>query len=187
MEASERMSNKTAEQCSDLVQDRPKDGVLLSMLKAMEQELLRRGLLSANRSAGQNCSPLWFLAETERNVFLWRRGYSLHDEGQFEFWVQPEKLIEKHVHQLERRDSCNPFVNPLWSVASLDDQTVQRQVDYLDELRDKLALVSAHAAALSHVSTLVMQEVRKECSRREIVVLPWSQGHRASESPERTK
>src|SRR5438128_1283697 len=90
----------------------PKAAVLLEVVKPLEQRLRMRGLLRSNDSA--TFHPLWFLAETERNVFLWRRGCSLGQQDQFEFWVDLRLLISKRLHQLENVDFENPFLNPGW-------------------------------------------------------------------------
>jgi hypothetical protein len=167
---------KIVHRTSESAQQRPEDGLLLGVLKSLEQELHRRRRLQTLAHNGQ-CSPLWFIAETERNVFLWRRGYSLHDEANFEFWVRPEQLVEKHLRLMNRQDGLNPFINPMWGMTETTSGDLQPQIDYLDELLDQLSMVAAHASALSHASTRVLMELRGEseqhCSR-EVVIIPSS-------------
>jgi hypothetical protein len=167
---------KTVHRMSESAQQRPDDGLLLGVLKSLEQELHRRRRLQSVTHNG-HCSPLWFIAETERNVFLWRHGYSLHDEANFEFWVRPEQLVEKHLRLVNRQNGLNPFVNPMWGMAESSTGDFQPQIDYLDELLDQLSMVAAHASALSHASTRVLMELRGEKETqvsREVVIIPSS-------------
>jgi hypothetical protein len=65
---------------------------------------------------GEAVTPLWFLAETERNIFLWRQGKSLDDVEDYEFWVDIPSLITKRRVQLESPQGLNPFTNPNWGI-----------------------------------------------------------------------
>lgn len=145
----------------------PKAGVLLSCIKTLESEAERRGLIARER--GDNFTPLWFIAETERNIFLWRRGCSLIQEDEFEFWVDIEGLIAKRLKQLESTDSENPFTNPLWGYASFDEGIRAREKRYLSSLRGVVSALETHIHALSIIGSELSKESR---GSREFVVLP---------------
>lgn len=144
--------------------------LLLSALKTIEEQLQRRGMLPITYLHTFN--PLWFQAETERNVYLWRSGYSLADEDDFEFWIDPQALLEKRLSLLQELDPKNPFVNPLWGLAPLDPENVRTEVDYLETLRSHLAQIIGHASALSELGSEMLQEL--DGIERQIVVLPAS-------------
>ena len=77
----------------------PKGCVLLGVLKSVENELRKRDLLG---SEGEPTTPLWFLAETERNIYLWRSGKSIDDQRDFSFWVDiPALRSEEHTSELQ--------------------------------------------------------------------------------------
>jgi hypothetical protein len=141
--------------------------VLWEVLRTMETQLQRKGLLPSVTEGSFH--PLWFLAETERNVFLWRRGRSLIDKDEFEFWIDVPRLVEKRLKQLESKDAANPFLNPLWGEAMSDPMLAENEKDYLLSLIEVLEHVGPHAHGLSKVGS----EVRKELMGRvEKVVLP---------------
>lgn len=142
--------------------------LLLDALKTIEEQLQRRGMLPITYLHTFN--PLWFQAETERNVFLWRSGYSLADEDEFEFWIDPQALLEKRLSLLNESDPKNPFVNPLWGLAPLDPESVRQEVDYLETLRSHLARIIGHASALSELGSELIQE--RDGFVRQTVVLP---------------
>lgn len=147
----------------------PKSGVLLSCIKTLESEAKRRGLIA--KEVGDKFTPLWFLAETERNVFLWRRGCSVIQEDEFEFWVNIEGLIAKRLKQLESTDSENPFLNPLWGYAPMDEETRLREKRYLLDLKNIVAALENHMHALSVIGSELCKEAK---GKRELVVLPSS-------------
>ena len=93
----------------------PKGCVLLGVLKSIENELRKREMLGIS---GQPTTPLWFLAETERNIFLWRSGKSLDDQRNYSFWINVPALIKKRRHQLKKPQGLNPFTNPLWGIGT---------------------------------------------------------------------
>jgi hypothetical protein len=146
----------------------PPGAVLASFIRTLETQLLSRGLVSPPRG---DFHPLWFLVETERNVFLWRNGLSLENADEFEFWVDPAALVEKRLLHLEAGSAENPFVNSLWGIASgAAPLSAQEEREYLTALLESMAKLAPHAHALSHVSSILGQEVLKPKLPR--VVLP---------------
>lgn len=147
----------------------PAEAMLLGLLKTVETRLQERRLIG--NLAPQSCNPLWFLAETERNIFLWRRGCSIVQQDEFEFWVDPFLLINKRARQLARSDPENPFLNPLWGSVTSPLDGGQREVDYLEALARAFATLGGHPHALSVVGSLLAEE-QGEAGTREIVLLP---------------
>lgn len=141
--------------------------VLWEVLHGVEVQLQRKGLLP--QPAPTSFNPLWFLAQTERNVFLWRRGCSLIDQDRFEFWIDVPALLEKRRRQIEKGDANNPFTNPLWGEAAEDPALAQRECEYLDQFAELMLQAAAHAHALS----IMGSEIQRQLSgARERVVLP---------------
>lgn len=140
----------------------PPGALLASFVKTLETEFVSRGLIS---SPIFEFFPVWFLVETERNVFLWRSGLSLCDASDYEFWVDPARLIEKRLLQLENPDIGNPFVGPLFESLSerpamgtpknLDHSTTIAEANYLTSFLETLGQVAPHAHALSEVASVV--------------------------------
>jgi len=151
------------------IQPAPPTAVLADVLKTLEEQFQQRGLV--RRIEQDTFNPLWFLAETEKNVFLWRHGRSLIEQDQFEFWINVEALIEKRLHQLNNLSSDNPFTNPLWEISLPDPDIARREKEYLDSFLESFRRIHTHAAALSQVASLLEKESRKEAGR-EVVVLP---------------
>ncbi|MBX7138717.1 MAG: DUF4071 domain-containing protein [Oligoflexia bacterium] len=127
----------------------------------------RRGLTPPTE--GGMVNPIWFLAETERNIFLWRNGRSLIEQDQFEFWIDVEALIERRLGQLTDPDFSNPFINPVWEVSSDSMAFVEAEREYLVAFKEALRLIQTHAHILSRVAS----ELRVEGSeQRRKIVLP---------------
>ena len=146
----------------------PPGAMLASFVRTLETRLLARGFLSAPRG---EFHPLWFLVETERNVFLWRNGLSLENAADFEFWVDPAALVEKRLLQLEVGNAGNPFVNSLWGIASGGAPlSANEESTYLTALLESMGKLAPHAHALSHVSSILGQRVLEP--RLPKVVLP---------------
>ncbi len=143
--------------------------MLLGVLKSVENELRKRELLATE---GQPATPLWFLAETERNIYLWRNGKSIDDQRDFSFWVDIPALIAKRREQLKRSQALNPFTNPLWGISQFDDKLTQQERDYLDSFEDLVASVLRHAEALSVASETIRSEIAKGIEPRLPIVLP---------------
>ena len=164
------------------VESLPTSAVSLDILKVLEVELLRRSILPPR---GDNTShPLWFIAETERNVFLWRSGLSISQQDEFDFWVDLPAIISKRLKQLECQDSNNPFINPFWGISCEDGRlsieaetanqsTHKEETEYLSTLLGVLSEILPHAHALSHVGSLLAAELAG--CRRETVLLPYLQ------------
>jgi hypothetical protein len=147
----------------------PKGAVFIGVLKSVEKELTRRGMLG---SEGYAVTPLWFLAETERNIFLWRSGRSIDDQRDYDFWVDVPALIKKRRAQLDKPHGLNPFINPLWGGAPLDEGLVDGEVRYMDEFEELLSVILPHAAALSLASREVRHELQPGVAQRTTVLLP---------------
>jgi hypothetical protein len=137
---------------------------MLGVFKAVEIELLRRNLLG---QAGRFATPLWFIAETERNVFLWRSGKGLDDRHRYSFWIDLEALIDKRRLQIGRSNTFNPFTNISPSASGLD-----LELRYLERLEALLEAIVTNASAISRASLGASREVLTEVPSREIVVLP---------------
>ena len=147
----------------------PTGAVHLAMVRVLETKLEKRNLIEEKPEL---LNPLWFLAETERNVFLWRNGYSLDQQDQFEFWIDLPALIEKRLKQLSSFDSENPFMNPLWGLSIADKDTVHKEERYLRSLLDLVEKIKAHLEALSVAAAQVSREISPSVNEKEIVVLP---------------
>lgn len=141
--------------------------VLLGILKSIEHELQRRGLLSPEDTSP---TPLWFIAETERNVFLWRTGQSLDDARKYSFWVDVPALVEKRRAQLDNPTDGNPFINPLWGSAPLDPSLLARERDYLDRLEDLIPTAFRQGEVLSRASETLRVEIDPQSSRQGVVI-----------------
>ncbi len=141
--------------------------VLLGILKSIENELRKREHLW---SSGTPPTPLWFIAETERNVFLWRTNQSLDDARKYSFWVDMRGLISKRREQLSRPQDANPFTNPLWGSGALDPTLVERERDYLDALEDLIPNAFRTAEALSRASESLRLEIDPEAVRIAIII-----------------
>jgi hypothetical protein len=142
----------------------PAWAVSAEMVRTLELELQKKGILRNTPKALFN--PVWFMVETERNVFLWRQGCSLIQQDDFEFWVDLQALIEKRLKQLENPDLNNPFQNPLWGNPTSPDlsetefsENLRLEMDYLSAFAGALNEIVAHAHALSHVSSLISRDL----------------------------
>jgi hypothetical protein len=112
--------------------------------------------------------PLWFVAETERNTFLWRQGFSLSDVERFEFWVDLPVLIEKRRKQLSGEFSNfelggNPFIGSSSSEINNDSQ-------YLEQLEHVVQEILGIAHALCLAASTARTELKID---RPKVVLPY--------------
>ena len=142
--------------------------ILLGILKSIETELRKRNHLW---SSGTPPTPLWFLAETERNVFLWRSNQSLDDVSKYSFWVDLRGLINKRREQLSRPQDSNPFTNPLWGSGALDPSLVDRERDYLDALEDLIPTAFRRGEMLSRASESLRLEIDPTAGRQ-VVLIP---------------
>jgi hypothetical protein len=161
--------SKNVQDCSEAVQSGPASAVLAEVLRTLELQFQKRGLVSEIEAGTFN--PLWFLAETEKNIFLWRHGRSLIEQDDFEFWINVEALVEKRLRQLEKMDYDNPFINPLWEISLPDPEITNREKEYLSSFLDSFRKIYVHANALSRVANLLEQEFRPK-AEKEVVLLP---------------
>jgi hypothetical protein len=150
--------------------------LLLGILKSIENELRKRELITSSHLPP---TPLWFLAETERNIFLWRSNQSLDDAKRYSFWVDLQSLINKRRDQLTRPQESNPFINPLWGSGPIDATLVQREHDYLEALEDLIPTVFRRGESLSHASESLRLEIDPESSRTAVVIPTTVTPHRA--------
>lgn len=147
----------------------PEGAVLTSVLKTIETQLQKRGLLPY--SAIESFNPIWFLAETERNIYLWRRGLSIDNAEKFEFWINITSLLEKRLRQLETGLDENPFVNSLWGTGGKDEHSKQRELNYILTFRDMLEKIHDHAQALSKASSLLEDELLGERQNQRVLLI----------------
>lgn len=145
----------------------PGSALLWDVLRGVEVQFQKKGLLSP--PAPSSFNPFWFIAETERNVFLWQRGCSLSDMDRFEFWIDVPRLIQKRLRQLEKGDAANPFTNPHWGEQPCDPSFAQGECEYLEQLQELILQLGAHAHALSVIGSAVQRELQ---GVRERVLLP---------------
>jgi hypothetical protein len=122
-------------------------------------------------------APLWFLVETERNVFLWRNGLSVCDADDYEFWIDPARLVEKRLLQLENPDIGNPFLSSSIELAETTNaspdarqQAKEEESRYLNDFLELLHRGAPHAHALSEVLSIVSNAPGKARPAR--VLLP---------------
>lgn len=152
----------------------PSDALLLGILKSIEIELQKREF---TRAKPPETAPLWYLAETERNVFLWRNGMGLDDRQSFHFWIDVPALIRKRIRQLDSGSSNNPFVNSTWGSAPIDRRRVEEDLQYMEDFLHVYPRVAPHAEALSHASIQIQSDLGvTQCSTTHIL-LPSSKVH----------
>ncbi len=151
------------------VHDLPKSVILADVVRSLENSLKIKGLVESSFRT-ENFYPLWFLVETERNIFLWRNGLSLSNQNDFEFWVDLPKIVEKRLKQLDHLSSENPFLTPLWGSASAQPKVSNEEKLYFEELIEVTTRMQEHLHALSQVGSILLQE--NTLDEKEIVLLP---------------
>lgn len=144
----------------------PPTAISAGMLKPLEVELQKRGLLRLPKSGP--IAPLWFLAETEKNIYLWRNGLSILDAGDFDFLIDLKAIMEKRMAQLEAGDESNPLVNKNWALDDSAGLDVEEEIAYIESFIDATIDMVPHLSALSQVARIMEEEPK------EIVVLPVS-------------
>jgi len=149
-------------------QSLPKNAVQLSVLKPLEELLRSRGLLPA--PIALRAHPLWFLAETARNVFLWRSGLSLLDQDQFDFWVDPAALAKQQLDRIARTAEESPFDSPRWGVENATGAPHRDQERYFNTLLELLHRVEDHAHVLGRIAGLVCKELGQEDERPRVLL-----------------
>ncbi len=144
--------------------------ILLGSLKTLERLFQKRHLTKYEQTSFY---PLWFVAETERNVFLWRNQLSLSDSDQFEFWIDPLKLISKREQQLLRLKPETPFFGPLWMTGSRTEDTSREELLYLEQLVIDIKEMLPHLHALSFIGSRLEQEKSGGSEELIDIVLPY--------------
>lgn len=162
--------HKIVQKISESAQKPPADAVTIDVLKMMELHLQRRGLIP--ESVGSAFRYLWFVAETERNVFLWRNGLSISDAARFEFWIDVAQLIEKRIVQLERKQEDNPFINPLWGSAEPNPESSEKERHYLEIFLEIYNRSAKQAHALCAMSKIISQELDRHREELVPVLIP---------------
>jgi hypothetical protein len=152
----EEFPYKNVQHCLKSAHTESKQQVLLEILKTLEQQMLQRGIVTLDENL--SFYPIWFLAETTRNIFLWRHGLSVGAADRFEFWIDVESLLEKRQEHLSRFDEENPFLNSLWGSAPANPATRDREFEYLELFSGHFETIQAHAHALSLVGSELMEE-----------------------------
>lgn len=152
----------------------PASSLTLEALRVLEQELQRREYITL-----EGFYPLWFHAETERNIFLWRRGCSLIHLDEFSFWIDVPRLIAKRMEQLDTMGGDNPLLNPLWGEVEISDRARDREREYLKDLTSSIEDILHHAHALNYASLEVFDE-----GEREVVLLPIERLKQRKRTPE---
>lgn len=142
----------------------PSGAILLGTLKPFEQSLFQKGLISHSSPV-----PLWFLAETERNTFLWKNGLSLVHASYFDFWIQVDDLIEKRKSQLDRVTPDNPFSGALLGASAIDPSAIELERHYLADIKAHFSRIALYAECLCHATNAVIGEMNP----RVIVALPF--------------
>ncbi len=150
---------------SEVTQKSSGNLVVAPLLKTTELELNRRGLLPMPDP--DFFHPFWFVVETERNIFLWRRGLSLDSADNFEFWVNIDELVAKRLRQLGG-PSENPFTNPLWEISRNTSEIMSYERNYILRFQELMKAIEVHAAALSTVGEILS----KDATAKSMVVLP---------------
>ena len=146
----------------------PRTALLYELLQPLERELSKRKMV---RALPLSLNPLWFFAETERNIYLWRRGLSLSQATLLEFWVDISGLSIKRRQQLERIDSENPFLNPLWGMEQESSDFAALERAYLDDLEAALKVIGPHAHALSLAGSMLNEERHGSAPLRALIPL----------------
>lgn len=148
----------------------PVGAFLFDSLKPLELQLQLREILPLSTSSQFN--PLWFIAETERNIFLWRSGLSLAQADDFEFWIDLPALINKRLKQLELNDSANPFMNPVWGTGQNNEAMIEREICYLSQFAEVIKKIELHASALSQITSILKREMSPTLTKPRMVILP---------------
>ena len=162
--------HKIVQRIHDKAERPPINAITVDVLKLMELHLQRRGLIPA--SVGTSFRYLWFVAETERNVFLWRNGLSIEDASHFDFWVVVDNLVDKRIRQLENSDHDNPFTNPAWGDGCSNPKSADKEKQYLEMFLEIYRRSSEHAHALCHMNKMIIKELTKSSLEPVSVVLP---------------
>ena len=149
----------------------PDQALLLDTIKPLEIELQKRRIIESSLGSTP-VHPLWFIAETERNVFLWRNGFSLSHGEYFECWVDMNRLVEKRLGQLKRNDPNNPVSNSHFDEIEEIGEASTVEAQYLMAFKEAISSIAAPAHAIG----MVASEVRRELIdgvKRPVILLPF--------------
>ncbi len=140
--------------------------VLTETFKMFEEELREKGVV---QKAGY---PLWFFAETEENVYLWKKGVSIEEKERYEFWINLKTLLKKRQEQLSRDKDFNfPFFNFQASFEGggrKDTDIVEEEKRYLLSLEKILHNSFIH---LQFISALKSVLTNREGAKERVILL----------------
>jgi len=164
----------------NFVHDIPQSAILLDFIRPLESALIGRDFLS--HTPGDTFYPLWFIAELERNTFLWRNGFSLANKVNFEFWVEVDQLIEKRQKLLGREQGPNPLSpDQLFEQVEEDTPNSDKERVYLQEFFKVYHKISQHAQVLSQVTSQIQREyLDTDKEEKPIIILPYSRNKPSS-------
>jgi hypothetical protein len=144
-----------------------KRAISYESIKAFEQELVKRGLLTKGEFY-----PLWFTAETERNTFLWKNGESLDDLENYEFWFDMPALIHKRLQSCIR-DCTGSLLLTSDGEAPLNSSQ-EREKAYLLGLQNQYIKAGTHLHVISLVTYIACDEALEMLPDRTLILLPQS-------------
>jgi hypothetical protein len=99
-------------------------------------------------------SPLWVLAEGERNLYLWRAGISLSQLDRYRFLLSPRDLIRKRSAHLQKHLELLPSEEN----DSLQSSVIMQELKYLDACDDLLKVMQYQLVALSAIGLALERE-----------------------------
>lgn len=152
-------SHKIEHQTDILEQIHRSNAILINTIKTLETQLQTKGVL---QGFDGSFYPVWFLGEQERNVFLWRKGCSIIEASDYEFWVDLAGLIEKRKKNLSNGSLTNPFTNPQWNGDEIDDELPYRSIRekelrYLETFQEVFKRIQEYASAFSVAASDAME------------------------------
>ena len=159
---------KDVQRCRNSVHEMPSTAILQELIKPLEERMRERGFLSSFSET--LFYPMWFLAETEMNVFLWQNGLSLADRDYFEFWIDLEQLTEKRLAQLDAYDKENPFLSPLLGAAHATPRDIGQEEEYIASFKNSFAQLAAPSPALSCVGSALRAETPGTASQSPVLL-----------------
>ncbi|MCI5065028.1 hypothetical protein MRY87_04820 [bacterium] len=140
-----------------------------SLLKPFEESAQSRGLLGDYHT--YQFYPLWFHYENERNITLWKQGYSLENLDNCDIWVNPIALLEKVRRRRDGKE--NPLLNPSHLFpegAEPSPSADEAGTEYYELLRVLLEKAIPHLHALSCVSAEVLETELSGEHRQQIIL-----------------
>lgn len=143
-----------------LAQIQRSNAILISTIKTLETQFQQRGLLTGFDGSFY---PVWFLSEQERNVFLWRKGCSIIEASDYEFWIDLNGLIEKRKNQLKTSSIGNPFITPDCMSNYGDDEMTystskDKELFYLSTFQELFKKIDEYASAFSIATSNAIEQ-----------------------------